>query len=116
MNNPISAPLSKVRDQAEREEQAAKLSKVEEGVIVHSSRASAFRDAVRIVQPAVEELAATLERAEALLRRYVQLADVTHAYPIMGGHDSIGENFTCAGCALRDEIRTMLDEPKEPRS
>jgi hypothetical protein len=56
------------------------------------------------------------DRAESLLRRYVRLADVTHAYPIMGGHDSIGENFTCAGCALRDEIRAMLDEPKERRS
>lgn len=47
-------------------------------------------------------------RGEALLRRYLQLADVTHTYPIQGGHDCLGANLTCAGCALRDDIRVTL--------
>lgn len=54
------------------------------------------------------------ERAEALLRRYLQLADVTHTYPIQGGHDCLGPNLTCAGCTLRDDIRAALD-PQEPQ-
>jgi hypothetical protein len=51
------------------------------------------------------------DQAERLLRRYVDLADITHKYPIMGGHDCIGENHTCAGCALRDEARAALEQP-----
>jgi hypothetical protein len=43
-----------------------------------------------------------------ILREYIQLADVTHAYRIQGGHDSLGENLSCAGCALRDKARTAL--------
>lgn len=48
--------------------------------------------------------------AEELLRRYVDLAAVTHAYRSMGGHDTIGENLSCAGCALTAEAKTFLEE------
>lgn len=51
-----------------------------------------------------------LEQAKALLRRYVDLAAVTHAYRSMGGHDTIGENLSCAGCALTAEAKTFLEE------
>lgn len=51
-----------------------------------------------------------LEQAKALLRRYVDLATVTHAYRSMGGHDNIGENLSCAGCALAAEAKTFLEE------
>ncbi|MEU9703048.1 hypothetical protein [Streptomyces sp. NPDC047981] len=53
------------------------------------------------------------ERAEALLREFVSLANLTHQYPAMGGHDCLGQNLTCAGCALRDKIRAALDEHQE---
>lgn len=53
------------------------------------------------------------ERAEALLREFVSLANVTHQYPAMGGHDCLGKNLTCSGCALRDKIRAALDEHQE---
>ena len=48
-------------------------------------------------------------RAEQLLTEYVRLADVTHTYGAMGGHDRLGANFACAGCQLRDRARTVLD-------
>lgn len=48
------------------------------------------------------------EAAEKLLRRFVELADVTHKYRSMGGHDTIGENLTCAGCALAEQVRKHL--------
>jgi transcriptional regulator with XRE-family HTH domain len=53
-----------------------------------------------------------LGRAEKLLRRFVDLAAVTHRYGAMGGHDSLGENLGCAGCALRDQARSALDTPE----
>jgi hypothetical protein len=84
-------------------------------VAASSEPGQAVRMAAQYADRAIEN-GERAERAEALLRRYVQLADVSHAYRIMGGHDSIGENFTCAGCALRDEIRTMLDQSQEARS
>jgi len=48
------------------------------------------------------------DRHEALLRQYLSLTDITHKYPIQGGHDCLGVNLTCAGCALADEIRAAL--------
>lgn len=63
--------------------------------------------------PADDDLKVLRNRAEAaevLLRRYVELADVTHKYRIMGGHDTIGENLTCAGCQLADQVRTFLEQ------
>ena len=52
------------------------------------------------------------DQAEALLRRYVNLADVTHKYAAMGGHDNLGANLGCAGCTLRDQARTHLNRPE----
>jgi hypothetical protein len=73
--------------------------------------------------PNVEDWEAERQRAEAaeaLLRRWVDLTAVTHKYPIQGGHDCLGENLTCAGCALAEHAdqllkrqRADLDEPKE---
>lgn len=51
-----------------------------------------------------------VEEAAVLLRRFVDLAAVTHAYRLMGGHDTIGENLSCAGCALAAEAKTFLEE------
>ncbi|MFJ3043668.1 hypothetical protein [Streptomyces tendae] len=56
-----------------------------------------------------------LERAEAaeeLLRRYVDLAAVTHKYPITGGHDCLGENHSCAGCALAKQAQEHLERDR----
>lgn len=50
------------------------------------------------------------EAAEALLKRYVDLAAVTHKYRIMGGHDCLGENHSCAGCALAKQAQEHLDQ------
>ena len=50
------------------------------------------------------------EGAEGLLREFLEIAGVTHKYPIQGGHDTIGVNLTCAGCELVDRIRTFLKE------
>lgn len=44
-----------------------------------------------------------------LLRRTADLLDVTHRYRSQGGHDLLGVNLTCSGCALRDKIRAALD-------
>lgn len=54
------------------------------------------------------------ERAEQLLTEYVRLADVTHTYGAMGGHDRLGANFACVGCQLRDRARTALDSAQQP--
>jgi hypothetical protein len=62
-------------------------------------------------EAAVARVSAERDRYAALLRDYLSLADVTHAYAIQGGHDSLGENLSCAGCALRDRIRAALDGP-----
>lgn len=62
----------------------------------------------------LDALYVRLEAAEELLRRYVQLADVTHKYRIQGGHDVLGANLTCAGCALRDEIAAVLAPAQRP--
>lgn len=48
--------------------------------------------------------------AEDLLREFLEIAGVTHKYPVAGGHDSIGVNFTCAGCALAGRVRAFLKE------
>lgn len=58
----------------------------------------------------LKALRARAEKAETLLREVLELADVTHKYPIQGGHDTIGENLTCAGCALAVQIREHLGE------
>lgn len=55
-------------------------------------------------------LSARVRAADELLRRYVALAEVTHKYPIVGGHDCIGENLTCAGCGLLEDAREYLDD------
>lgn len=56
-----------------------------------------------------EALRARVEAAEKLLKRYVDLAAITHRYPIMGGHDCVGENHTCAGCALAKQAQEHLE-------
>jgi hypothetical protein len=53
-------------------------------------------------------LRARAEAAEALLQRYVDIAAVTHRYRIMGGHDSLGENLSCSGCALAEAAKEHL--------
>lgn len=58
----------------------------------------------------LEREVSSLRGAEALLRRYVDLAAVTHEHGSMGGHDRLGENLSCAGCALTAEARTFLEE------
>lgn len=50
------------------------------------------------------------ESAEALLKRYVDLVAVTHKYPIAGGHDCLGENHSCAGCALAKQAQEHLEQ------
>lgn len=47
--------------------------------------------------------------AEDLLREFLEIAGVTHKYPVAGGHDSIGANYTCAGCELADRVRVFLE-------
>ena len=49
------------------------------------------------------------EAAEDLLREFLEISGVTHKYPVAGGHDSIGANFTCAGCELAERVRLFLD-------
>lgn len=86
-----------------------------EGAYAHLPKPAEPRLTVdTITSDQLDALQDRADRAEGLLRRYVSLADVTHKYRAMGGHDSLGANLTCAGCALRDEIRAALDEPKEP--
>lgn len=48
------------------------------------------------------------DRYAALLNRTTHLLGITHAHRGQGGHDVLGENLTCAGCALRDEICDAL--------
>lgn len=55
-------------------------------------------------------LRARAEAAEALLQRYVDIAAVTHQYRIMGGHDAIGENLSCSGCALAEAAKEHLGQ------
>jgi hypothetical protein len=57
-----------------------------------------------------DSLRARAEAAEALLHRYVEIAAVTHKYRIMGGHDSLGENLSCSGCALAEQARKHLEQ------
>jgi len=52
---------------------------------------------------------ARTEAAEDLLREFLEIAGVTHKYPVAGGHDSIGANFTCAGCELASRVRIFLE-------
>lgn len=56
-----------------------------------------------------EALRKRAETAEELLRCFVALGDVTHKYPIAGGHDNLGADLTCSGCALRDQARAHLE-------
>lgn len=63
-------------------------------------------------QPAADDpeaLRARAATAEKLLRAVVELNAITHKYAIQGGHDCLGENLTCAGCALDNKIRTHLE-------
>lgn len=71
--------------------------------------------------PGIRALHARAERAEqqlaqhtALLTEYVRLADITHKYGAMGGHDCLGANLACAGCDLRDRARTALEGAPQP--
>jgi hypothetical protein len=48
------------------------------------------------------------EASMALLNEFATLADVTHKYRIMGGHDALGENASCAGCELARRVREHL--------
>lgn len=57
-----------------------------------------------------EVLRRRVESAEELLKRYVDLAAVTHKYPIAGGHDCLGENLSCAGCALAKQAQGHLEQ------
>lgn len=52
---------------------------------------------------------ASLRGAEELLRQYVDLAAVTHPHGAHGGHDHLGENLTCAGCALAVQAKAWLE-------
>ncbi|MGW5477666.1 hypothetical protein [Streptomyces sp. NPDC004008] len=54
------------------------------------------------------------EAAEALLKRYVDLAAITHKYPIQGGHDCLGENLTCAGCTLAEQAKKHIEQQRAP--
>lgn len=49
------------------------------------------------------------EASMALLNEFVTLADVTHKYRIMGGHDALGENHSCSGCELASRVREHLE-------
>ncbi|WP_030188299.1 hypothetical protein [Streptomyces violaceorubidus] len=57
-----------------------------------------------------EVLRKRVQAAEELLKRYVDLAAVTHKYPITGGHDCLGENLSCAGCSLAKQAQEHLEE------
>ncbi|MGW1998424.1 hypothetical protein [Embleya sp. NPDC001921] len=57
------------------------------------------------------EAVAHRDQAEKLLHEVVDLAELTHKYGAMGGHDSTGANLTCAGCALHARIRHLLAAP-----
>ncbi|MFE6412601.1 hypothetical protein ACFVOR_37340 [Streptomyces sp. NPDC057837] len=57
-----------------------------------------------------EVLRRRAEAAENLLKQYVDLAAVTHRYPIMGGHDCLGENHSCSGCALAKQAQEHLEQ------
>jgi chromosome segregation ATPase len=70
--------------------------------IAHDTSNKSEAERARAVQRA--------ERAEALLKRYIDLAAVTHKYPIQGGHDSLGENLTCAGCGLAEQATEHLEQ------
>jgi hypothetical protein len=59
----------------------------------------------------LDQLYGQLDAANGLLRRYVNLADVTHAYRIMGGHDTLAAGLACAGCELAEQARTHLGQP-----
>lgn len=59
----------------------------------------------------LDQLYARLDAASSLLRRYVSIADVTHAYRIMGGHDTLAAGLACAGCELAEQARTHLAQP-----
>lgn len=65
--------------------------------------------ASEITDDQLDDLNARVEAAEKLLRRYVDLAAVTHKYRIMGGHDSIGANLTCAGCQIAADAAAILE-------
>jgi hypothetical protein len=66
--------------------------------------------AYRPEDDAPEVLRRRAEDAEALLKRYVDLVAVTHKYPIQGGHDCLGENHSCAGCALAKQAQGHLEQ------
>ncbi|MFJ7297617.1 hypothetical protein [Streptomyces collinus] len=57
-----------------------------------------------------EVLRRRAEAAEALLKQYVDLVAVAHKYPIQGGHDCLGENHSCAGCALARQAQEHLEQ------
>jgi hypothetical protein len=50
----------------------------------------------------------------ALLRDTVSLLETTHAHRGQGGHDNLGANLTCAGCAHIETIRAALDPAQRP--
>jgi hypothetical protein len=65
--------------------------------------------ASEITDDQLDALYVRVDAAEQLLRQYVGLAAVTHKYRIMGGHDSVGANHTCAGCQLAADATAHLE-------
>ncbi|MGV2914666.1 hypothetical protein [Streptomyces alfalfae] len=57
-----------------------------------------------------EVLRKQVEASRALLGEFLALADVTHRYASMGGHDVLGENLSCSGCELARRVREHLEE------
>ncbi|MFF7795589.1 hypothetical protein [Streptomyces sp. NPDC007991] len=80
------------------------------GAVPHQPSGQTATEATELEGDDPEVLRKRAEDAEALLKRYVDLAEVTHKYRIMGGHDSIGENHSCAGCALARQAREHLEQ------
>jgi hypothetical protein len=61
-----------------------------------------------ITDDQIDALHARLAAAERILGEYVNLAEITHKYRSMGGHDTVGAGLTCAGCALVADARAHL--------
>lgn len=69
----------------------------------------------RLSSDDLDALYARAEGAEKLLREVVDLAELSHRYGAMGGHDRAGINLGCAGCELHRRIRAVLDgKPAAP--
>lgn len=62
-----------------------------------------------ILRKRLDGLREQAEASMALLGEFVTLADITHKYGSMGGHDCLGEDLGCAGCELAGRVREHLD-------